>query len=74
MPSILPDKLNKVFSSCESKGQLDTAIKYASLVLEILRRDETVPTEYLVKFVIVLERLIGYTEGRLSVDIQKYTS
>ena len=62
------EKLLRVFNSCTTEQHFDVALRYANLFLKAMpiRRD------YLVGYILLsryVERIIGYTQGRLNVDI-----
>ena len=63
------EKLLKIFDSCTTEQHFDVALRYANLFLKAMpiRRDYLVSCIMLSRYV---ERIIGYTQGRLNVDIR----
>ncbi len=61
-------KLLNILNSCETEYHLDVAIKYANLLLASAPKGVAyIPAVVLLSRTV--ERMIGYTQGRLNVDL-----
>jgi len=61
-------KFLKILNSCKTEQHFDVAIKYANLILASSPKG----VDYIASNVLLartVERMLGYTQGRLNVDI-----
>lgn len=63
-------KLVKVFNSCKTEQQFDTALRYTNLFIKTLPEGKYVIASNIM-IIRFIERIIGYTQGRLNISLQE---